>query len=200
MKPEKGKAVRQRGRPRAPAVHAAILRATLELLAERGLEGFTLEGVAEQAGVGKPSIYRRWRRKEELIAEAVDSARSAIVIPESGTIWNALESLAEQGERALRTQLFRRIIAIGITASLSGAERNRMWRQYGLPRRAQLRLLLERAQERGEIRSGIDLELAMDALVGGWIYLELFHPKPRGKRAMMRLAELVLADGKHRSD
>jgi len=173
-------------------VHAAILKASLELLAERGLEGFTLEAVAERAAVGKPSIYRRWKRKEDLIAEAVDSARSAIVIPDSGDIWRDLELLAEQGARALRTPLFRRVIAIGITASGTSAERNRMWKQYGLPRRTQLRSLLERALERGEIRTGMDLELAMDALVGGWIYLALYHPQPQGKKAMMRLAELVL--------
>lgn len=193
MEPSRNKAaISKRGRPRVPEVHAAILKASLELLAERGLEGFTLEAVAERAAVGKPSIYRRWKRKEDLIAEAVDSARSAIVIPDSGDIWRDLELLAEQGARALRTPLFRRVIAIGITASGTSAERNRMWKQYGLPRRTQLRSLLERALERGEIRTGMDLELAMDALVGGWIYLALYHPQPQGKKAMMRLAELVL--------
>src|SRR5215475_11435061 len=193
MEPSRNKAaISKRGRPRVPEVHAAILKASLELLAERGLEGFTLEAVAERAAVGKPSIYRRWKRKEDLIAEAVDSARSAIVIPDSGDIWRDLELLAEQGARALRTPLFRRVIAIGITASSTSAERNRMWKQYGLPRRTQLRSLLEQALERGEIRTGMDLELAMDALVGGWIYLALYHPQPQGKKAMMRLAELVL--------
>ena len=47
------------GRPRDERVDRAILRATLELIAERGVHGFRTEDVAARAGVGKGAIYRR---------------------------------------------------------------------------------------------------------------------------------------------
>jgi AcrR family transcriptional regulator len=58
------------GRPRSEEAHQAILSATLELLAETGYSGLTVEGVATRAGVGKATIYRRWPSKLPLVIEA----------------------------------------------------------------------------------------------------------------------------------
>ncbi|MCZ6785361.1 MAG: TetR/AcrR family transcriptional regulator, partial [Proteobacteria bacterium] len=58
------------GRPRSEEAHQAILDATLELLAEVGFSAFTVEGVAQRAGVGKATIYRRWPSKLPLVVEA----------------------------------------------------------------------------------------------------------------------------------
>ena len=58
-----------------PCRHArserAILQATRALLAEVGVRGLTLEGVAARSGVAKTTIYRRWRDKDELALAAV---------------------------------------------------------------------------------------------------------------------------------
>ena len=58
------------GRPRSEVAHQAILDATLELLAEVGFSALTVEGVAQRAGVGKATIYRRWPSKLPLVVEA----------------------------------------------------------------------------------------------------------------------------------
>ena len=58
------------GRPRSDEAHKAILDATLELLAEVGFSALKVEGVASRAGVGKATIYRRWRSKLPLVVEA----------------------------------------------------------------------------------------------------------------------------------
>src|SRR4249919_1354171 len=56
----------RRGRPRSDAAHRAILDAARELLVQDGFASLRLEHVAARAGVGKATIYRRWRSKEEL--------------------------------------------------------------------------------------------------------------------------------------
>lgn len=61
------------GRPRDPELDAAILSATLELVAGQGYEGLTIEADAAIAGVGKASVHRRWANKEELVVGAVAS-------------------------------------------------------------------------------------------------------------------------------
>ena len=53
----------------------AIITATLQALMEHGFGGLSMERVAELAGVGKATIYRRWKGKAELVAEALGSLR-----------------------------------------------------------------------------------------------------------------------------
>ncbi|HWC82103.1 MAG TPA: TetR/AcrR family transcriptional regulator [Pseudonocardiaceae bacterium] len=61
-----------RGRPRDTGRDVAILDATLRLLTEVGYDQLSIESVATRAGVGKPTIYRRYADKAALVAAAVD--------------------------------------------------------------------------------------------------------------------------------
>ena len=67
---------RPMGRPRDERVDRAILEATLELIAERGVHGFRTEDVAVRAAVGKGAIYRRYPSKDELVTAAVAALSS----------------------------------------------------------------------------------------------------------------------------
>jgi AcrR family transcriptional regulator len=70
---------------RTERTEAAILKATRELLAEGGVAGLTIEGVAARSGVAKTTIYRRWRDKEELaLAVLIDSTESVRTPPDVG--------------------------------------------------------------------------------------------------------------------
>ena len=60
------------GRPRRQGATEAILEATVTLAAERGLKELTLDAVAARAGVGRPTIYRRWSSKEALLQDATE--------------------------------------------------------------------------------------------------------------------------------
>jgi len=57
----------RRGRPRNPAVDTAILDAARYVLARRGFTGTSMDEIARQAGVGKDTLYRRWKSKEDLV-------------------------------------------------------------------------------------------------------------------------------------
>jgi AcrR family transcriptional regulator len=58
------------GRPRDPAKDAAVLAAARELLVEVGYPGTTVLAVARRAGVGAPTVYRRWPTREALVEDA----------------------------------------------------------------------------------------------------------------------------------
>lgn len=66
-----GEAVR-RGRPLEADRDVAILHATLLLLTEVGYDRLSIESVATRAGVGRPTVYRRWADKAALVAAAVE--------------------------------------------------------------------------------------------------------------------------------
>jgi AcrR family transcriptional regulator len=72
----------------------AILDAAWEELAERGWEGFTVEGVAARSGAAKSVIYRRWRDRVALAQALLARGRST-----------APPSLGSAGD--LRTDLLR---------------------------------------------------------------------------------------------
>ncbi|TPX01338.1 TetR/AcrR family transcriptional regulator [Schumannella luteola] len=106
---------RQGGRVRSEAARLAILEATASEFAARGYEHLTIEGIAAAAGVGKQTIYRWWRSKGDLVAEAVLEDRllgERFHIPDTGDLRSDLESwlgavfdmlAGPQGEGLLRS-------------------------------------------------------------------------------------------------
>ncbi|TZG29674.1 TetR/AcrR family transcriptional regulator [Sphingomonas montanisoli] len=71
-------AQRRRGRPRDTDKDASIRDATWQLLAERGYDGLTFEGVAEIVGCSRATLYRRYATKAELIAAILDSTSRSV--------------------------------------------------------------------------------------------------------------------------
>jgi AcrR family transcriptional regulator len=82
------------GRPRDPSRDGAIRGAILQVLAESGYAGLTMDAVAAAAGVGKATIYRRWRTKSDLVADAVAELSSmSIDAPDTGSLEGDLRVL-----------------------------------------------------------------------------------------------------------
>jgi AcrR family transcriptional regulator len=76
-------------------MHAAVLAATLEELAAVGYAALTVENVARRAGVHKTTIYRRWKDRESLIADALSGQiASEIPVPDTGALETDLRELA----------------------------------------------------------------------------------------------------------
>src|SRR3989442_13243299 len=85
----------KRGRPRSGRTEKAILRAASELVARSGLADMPIEGVADRAGVGKASIYRRWPSKGALAFDAVvDTILSTQPTPDTGSLEGDLLQVA----------------------------------------------------------------------------------------------------------
>jgi AcrR family transcriptional regulator len=82
------------GRPRDPSRDGAIRGAILQVLAESGYAGLTMDAVAAAAGVGKATIYRRWRTKSDLVTDAVAELSSmSIDTPDTGSLEGDLRVL-----------------------------------------------------------------------------------------------------------
>lgn len=61
--------------PKRRRTRRALVEATAALIAERGLSGVTLDGIAARAGVTKGAIYSNYRSKAELLWAAADRRR-----------------------------------------------------------------------------------------------------------------------------
>lgn len=60
------------GRPRDPALDEAIIEATRRRLVLDGYSDMSIGDIASDAGVSRPTIYRRWPSKFELVVDALD--------------------------------------------------------------------------------------------------------------------------------
>jgi AcrR family transcriptional regulator len=85
----------RRGRPRTPGAEDRLFNAALEEYGEHGWAGFTMDAVARRAGVGKSTIYLRWRDKDDLLSDAVAERRPNEEIADTGSLRSDLELLAE---------------------------------------------------------------------------------------------------------
>ena len=95
MMPQSALAGRAGPAGRGPKVRAAVLAATLAELTGTGYAALTVDNVARRAGVHKTTIYRRWKDRESLVADAVtDLAATQVPFPDTGDIDADLRRLA----------------------------------------------------------------------------------------------------------
>ena len=160
------------GRPRSERVDRAILRATLELLAERGYEGLNMEALAERAGVGKATIYRRWSNKAQVLTAAVAGFVTENVLPDTGSVASDLLHLIRGAIRNYQGLPGR--IMPGLVSGMSKDEVLAHTFRSGFlaQRRRALVEVMERGIQRGELRPDADLALAVDML-GGALFFRL---------------------------
>jgi AcrR family transcriptional regulator len=82
------------GRPRDPSRDGVIRAAILRLLADVGYGALTMDAVASEAGVGKATIYRRWRTKQDLVVDTIgDLAATGAMPVDTGSLEGDLRSL-----------------------------------------------------------------------------------------------------------
>jgi AcrR family transcriptional regulator len=82
------------GRPRDPSRDGVIRAAILRLLADVGYGSLTMDAVASEAGVGKATIYRRWRTKQDLVVDTISDLNRAEAAPaDTGSLEGDLRAM-----------------------------------------------------------------------------------------------------------
>jgi AcrR family transcriptional regulator len=181
------------GRPRSIQSHQAMLEATLELLAEVGFNGMSIDAIAIRAGVGKTTIYRRYTSKEELVADAIESVREEIAIPDTGNFQRDIDALVENAAQITLSPLGRQTVAMIIGNASSNPQFARIyWIKYLQPRRKTFAVVLERAKARREIAPDLDSDLVFDMMSGIMLYASIFQPNPESWTIYVRRALSLL--------
>src|SRR4030081_1275141 len=147
------------GRPRRSATGHAILKATRDILAQGGVHGLTVEGVAERSGIAKTTIYRRARAKEDLARAALlEVIREEPPVRHAGSTKVALNVYLGQLVKNVNSKLYGRILRGLISEMAVDPELARGFREQVLARRiGVIRDVLRRGIERRELRSDLDV-------------------------------------------
>jgi AcrR family transcriptional regulator len=189
---------KKKGRPRNRETNKAILKAAAEIVIASGLAEMTIEGVAERAGVGKASIYRRWPTKGALAFEAVvDAIMAAEPTPDTGSLEDDLARVAESWVRLSNAPRGGRTLAHFIAEVQSDPDLAVAWRERFVNRiRKERRPIFERAIARGEIPAASDPELIMDLLYGPLYHRYLNGHLPLDESFARGVARMVAAAAK----
>jgi AcrR family transcriptional regulator len=158
----------KRGRPRSPAIDAAVLAAARRQLAAGGFAALSFAAVADEAGTTRPAIYRRWPTKAALAESAMASIPPDEPPPAAADPFADL--VAELSDFRRGVSMPGRLSLVGTmlqtTTDPDAAARYRA--QVIAPRRARLRAIFERAAAAGLIDADGDLEVAVTMLTGSW--------------------------------
>jgi AcrR family transcriptional regulator len=159
-------------------VERAIIEGVLALLDEGvPLADISIERIARTAGVGKATIYRRWRDKEELFVDVVRAAEPAEpALPGTGLRDDLVVMLEWMRRRGLASRSS--AVLHNVYAQMKSSPR--VWAAYEgcviEPRRNALAEVLRQAQERGEIRADVDVRLVNDLLTGPMLLRTVLRP------------------------
>ncbi len=181
------------GRPRCPKAHEAVLEAASALLREQGYAALTIERIAAKAGVGKQTIYRWWSNKAAILTEIYEREGAKLnVTPDLGSIdadiLRLLGNIWEFWRETASGQAFRSVIA----EAQADPEVLAHLRDEFIPkRRLHWLVVLDRAQERGEIRADADLNLFLD-IVFGFNWHRLLTDQPPNYEEMAAAVKLLL--------
>ncbi len=162
-------------------------------MAEQGFVRMSMDTVAAEAGVTKPTIYRRWPSKIELAMAAL-VAYCDVTLPEVvGATRTDLIAEMEHFRRALLRPNGMSLLGTVLAEEHETPELLAAFRKYlVVPRRQRLAAILAAAQSRGEVRKDADIGLAVNMLVGA-LYAQYLAATPFAEDWSTHVVDVVLA-------
>lgn len=152
------------GRKRDASRDKAILEATIDVVAEVGYIGLTMDAVAQRAGASKATLYRRWDSKVALIRDAMTKLKETPHLDKSvldtGHLRDDLIALfvTESPQKANR----RLRVMLGLISVLAYEEAAAELGDTVIvaPWAEACRWLITRAESRGEVTTeGVNLDM-----------------------------------------
>ncbi|CAM3689490.1 TetR/AcrR family transcriptional regulator [Tsukamurella ocularis] len=159
------------GRPRSAAAERAIVEAVLAELEDVGYQGLTIETVAKRAGVGRPTIYRRWPDRDALVVGALIATVPPLRAPSTDDPVADLRALVAAFLGAIaHSPAARAVLAVHAAGAHRPDLRAALHEHYLAPRAEVLADTVGRARAAGAIRDDVTDAQVRDLLFGPAVY------------------------------
>ena len=183
------------GRPRSETSRQAILRATLDLVAENGYANATIDGIAARAEVGKQTIYRWWPTKADVVLEAV-ATKADLRIPttDHGSYAHDLRTFLDASYlMASDPQIADLLRALMAEAQINPEFGERFRTAFLQRRRQAFAVITDRASQRGDLPARPDPGTAADIVFGTIWYRILATGQPFDDQLIDDLVAMLTA-------
>ncbi len=197
MKPKKR---RDAGRARGSSVVDVVLQQTLIELAERGVEGLSIDRIAQRAAVNKTSVYRRWPTRGQLVAAALDSIRAeaGAAVPDTGSLKQDLLALLTPVGALFSSSAARALMQAALSSSSAGAIKKLSGSGLAAESAAGVRAILKRAEKRGEWNPSVNPQQFTTMLVGAVMHRTMVEHQPIKPAWLAALVDLSLEGARPR--
>jgi AcrR family transcriptional regulator len=170
---------RSAGRPRSAKARQAILTAALSLVKQESFSALTIEGIAREAGVGKPTIYRWWPSKAAIVFEALQNyGQQALPVPADGALAERMEIWLQRLFEVLNGQIGEIVRSLMAEAQRDPVFAIAFRTEFIVMRRQPLLAILRDGIGRGELPVTTDIEVMADLIYGAMWYRLLVQHAP----------------------
>jgi AcrR family transcriptional regulator len=166
-------------RTRSETAHKKVLEAAIGLMAERGIEGTSMDSVAQQSGVSKATIYKHWADKDALLLEVMAELnglhkRPAFDSGDTKADMVAVLSYQPVEHAEMREKMMPHLMGYSAHNPAFGWA----WRDMVTePPRRELWHLIKSGIAKGELEPRLDADLSLALLLGPIIYWRVFLRK-----------------------
>jgi AcrR family transcriptional regulator len=169
-----------------------LLRAAADVLREKGYDRFTVDEVAHRASASKATLYRRWPSKADLAVSAViESLRSEVQIPDTGSLRDDLLSLARQMLRSL-DEVAGTMVGILSASRQEPALRELLTGEFNVRRREIFCTVLARAVDRGDVSPAALEDDLWDLLPGYLVFRSIVPGRRLTDASLLELVDRVV--------
>ncbi len=179
-------------RPLSEEARDKARAAAQSVIAEHGIDGFTVDAVAKRSGVAKTTIYRHWESGNALMLDAIGALVTTLPTPDTGTLAGDLERFISSMLVMVDDPMMTRTILGVMAAAASDPDLDRVHRELMAERKAPLRAILARARARGEVRGDVDLDMLLDMVEGPFIVRLLLRRAPLAPAETTSMIALVV--------
>ncbi len=168
-----------------------MIESAHSVIADEGVDGFTVDEVASRSGVAKSTIYRHFGSGDALLVAALEASVHAIETPDTGSLRGDLRAAVGGFLRIFEPMKTRRLAVSLINRAYHDADFAPAHREMCERHQGPLRRVLQRGLARGEVDPELDIELALLLIEGPFITRRLVENEQLSSRDVDVLIEVI---------
>lgn len=142
--------------PRIERTRAVVLETAIQIVAERGFAGASIDSISQRSGVARSTIYRHWPSRMELLLEAVGSRIGDIESLAVGDFRGDLVAVSMHLAHMLASELIGSVAASIIFESRQDPALDELRERLVTERMRDVERIVHEAIARGELRDDAD--------------------------------------------
>ena len=173
------------GRPKDPTVNKKIYREINRLLETTHFRDITIDQIAENTGISKATIYRRWKDKSSIIMSMFIEQSQKVVIHNHNNLYNDLFQFLVKIKDIYKTKLGSAVIEILISHQQVEARETFMTDYFNHNRKVLRKIVSNHVSEE-------DQDLCIDLIFSPIFFNILIKPETLDENYIEKMLNIVL--------